>query len=90
MESDRSDSSGPITQRLYSLGAAAAGATDTRGKHRIQAELKRIEQEARFLEVSVFMFILFCYYFLGSSIIPRTMFLCFKLFDSLIVLCVHG
>jgi len=52
MESDRSDSSGPITQRVYSLGAAAAGATDTRGKHRIQAELKRIEQEARFLEVS--------------------------------------
>ncbi|KAJ6971259.1 guanine nucleotide-binding protein subunit gamma 2 [Populus alba x Populus x berolinensis] len=51
MESDRSDSSGPITQRVYSLGAAAAaGATDTRGKHRIQAELKRIEQEARFLE----------------------------------------
>lgn len=25
-------------------------ATDTRGKHRIQAELKRLEQEARFLE----------------------------------------
>ncbi|KAH8486303.1 hypothetical protein Peur_070258 [Populus x canadensis] len=50
MESDRSDSSGPITQRVYSLGAAGAGATDTRGKHRIQAELKRIEQEARFLE----------------------------------------
>jgi hypothetical protein len=51
MESDRSDSSGPITKRVYSLGAAAS-ATDTRGKHRIQAELKRIEQEARFLEVS--------------------------------------
>ncbi|KAM7485272.1 hypothetical protein LguiA_001281 [Lonicera macranthoides] len=25
-------------------------ATDTRGKHRISAELKRLEQEARFLE----------------------------------------
>ncbi|XP_030543459.1 guanine nucleotide-binding protein subunit gamma 2 isoform X2 [Rhodamnia argentea] len=25
-------------------------ATDTRGKHRIQAELKRLEQESRFLE----------------------------------------
>ncbi|KAG5230670.1 hypothetical protein OIU77_007197 [Salix suchowensis] len=50
MESDRSDSSGPITQRAHSLGASAGSATDTRGKHRIQAELKRIEQEARFLE----------------------------------------
>ncbi|KDP40254.1 hypothetical protein JCGZ_02252 [Jatropha curcas] len=46
MQSDRSDSSGPITQRVNSL----ASATDTRGKHRIQAELKRLEQEARFLE----------------------------------------
>ena len=54
MESDRSDSSGPITQRAHSLGASAGSATDTRGKHRIQAELKRIEQEARFLEVSFF------------------------------------
>lgn len=26
--------------------------TDTRGKHRILAELKRLEQEARFLQVS--------------------------------------
>ncbi|XP_058001102.1 guanine nucleotide-binding protein subunit gamma 2 [Hevea brasiliensis] len=46
MQSDRSDSSGPITQRVNSLPSA----TDTRGKHRIQAEVKRLEQEARFLE----------------------------------------
>ncbi|CAK7337255.1 unnamed protein product [Dovyalis caffra] len=51
----RSDSSGPLTERLHSLGAAAAAASvaDTRGKHRIQAELKRIEQEARFLEAKL-------------------------------------
>lgn len=49
MQSDRSDSSGPITQRLHSLNTVSA---DTRGKHRIQAELKRLEQEVRFLEVS--------------------------------------
>ncbi|KAJ4849919.1 Guanine nucleotide-binding protein subunit gamma 2 [Turnera subulata] len=48
MQSDRSDSSGPITQRVHSLTTAATG--DTRGKHRIQAELKRLEQETRFLE----------------------------------------
>lgn len=30
---------------------AAVGAADTRGKHRISAELKRLEQEIRFLEV---------------------------------------
>ncbi|TYJ14649.1 hypothetical protein E1A91_A10G130900v1 [Gossypium mustelinum] len=35
----------PIPQRSHSSQAA-----DTRGKHRIQAELKRLEQEARFLE----------------------------------------
>ncbi|KAJ8764591.1 hypothetical protein K2173_013184 [Erythroxylum novogranatense] len=49
MQSDRSDSSGPITQRVHSL----AGVTDTRGKHRIQAEVKRLEQEARFLEEEI-------------------------------------
>ncbi|XP_002517046.2 guanine nucleotide-binding protein subunit gamma 2 [Ricinus communis] len=46
MQSDRSDSSGPITQRVNSL----LSSTDTRGKHRIQAEVKRLEQETRFLE----------------------------------------
>ncbi|XP_039009289.1 guanine nucleotide-binding protein subunit gamma 2-like isoform X2 [Hibiscus syriacus] len=35
----------PIPQRIRSFQAA-----DTRGKHRVQAELKRLEQEARFLE----------------------------------------
>ena len=54
MQSDRSDSSGPTTQRVNSLPSAAA---DTRGKHRIQAELKRLEQETRFLEVSCFFFL---------------------------------
>ncbi|KAH6769968.1 G-protein gamma subunit 2 [Perilla frutescens var. hirtella] len=29
---------------------SGVGATDTRGKHRISAELKRLEQEIRFLE----------------------------------------
>lgn len=32
---------------------------DTRGKHRISAELKRLEQEARFLEVSLCLFVYF-------------------------------
>lgn len=46
MQSDRSDSRGLNTQRTQSLTASS----DTRGKHRIQAELKRLEQETRFLE----------------------------------------
>ncbi|XP_038724002.1 guanine nucleotide-binding protein subunit gamma 2 [Tripterygium wilfordii] len=45
MESGRSESAVRITQRLQSLSSS-----DTRGKHRIQAELKRLEQESRFLE----------------------------------------
>ncbi|KAK9179694.1 hypothetical protein WN943_028898 [Citrus x changshan-huyou] len=50
MQSDRSDSRGLNTQRTQSL----TGSGDTRGKHRIQAELKRLEQETRFLEGSEF------------------------------------
>ncbi|XP_010488328.1 PREDICTED: guanine nucleotide-binding protein subunit gamma 2 [Camelina sativa] len=40
MEVGSSNSSGQLSGRVV----------DTRGKHRIQAELKRLEQEARFLE----------------------------------------
>ncbi|XP_065863198.1 guanine nucleotide-binding protein subunit gamma 2 [Euphorbia lathyris] len=46
MQSDRSDSSGSIAQRVNSLQSD----TDTRGKHRIQAELKRLDQETRYLQ----------------------------------------
>jgi Amt family ammonium transporter len=42
-------------------GGASAGA-DTRGKHRILAELKRVEQEMKFLEVSLKLFFL-CWIF---------------------------
>ncbi|XP_059632438.1 guanine nucleotide-binding protein subunit gamma 2 [Cornus florida] len=42
MESANSE----VNQEVPSVVAA----TDTRGKHRISAELKRLEQEARFLE----------------------------------------
>lgn len=60
MQSDRSDSRGLNTQRTQSL----TGSGDTRGKHRIQAELKRLEQETRFLEVSFFFrFLLFLWLF---------------------------
>ncbi|KZV28530.1 guanine nucleotide-binding protein subunit gamma 2 [Dorcoceras hygrometricum] len=31
---------------------SVVGATDVRGKHRIAAEVKRLEQETRFLELS--------------------------------------
>ncbi|XP_015876532.1 guanine nucleotide-binding protein subunit gamma 2 [Ziziphus jujuba] len=48
MQSSGSESASPITHRLQSLSAA-----DTRGKHRIQAELKRLEQEARCLEEEI-------------------------------------
>ncbi|XP_061339045.1 guanine nucleotide-binding protein subunit gamma 2-like [Gastrolobium bilobum] len=45
MESGVPDSAGPMTHRVQSLSSA-----DARGKHRIHAELKRLEQETRFLE----------------------------------------
>lgn len=47
---------------------SALAAADTRGRHRITAELKRLEQEARFLEVGplllnyvLFWFSSFCF-----------------------------
>lgn len=43
MEAGSSNSSGQLSGRVV----------DTRGKHRIHAELKRLEQEARFLEVCI-------------------------------------
>ncbi|KAJ7954814.1 guanine nucleotide-binding protein subunit gamma 2-like [Quillaja saponaria] len=45
MQSSGSESASPITNRVQSFSTS-----DTRGKHRLQAELKRLEQEARFLE----------------------------------------
>jgi len=49
MQSRGPESASPMTHRVQSLSSA-----DTRGKHRIHAELKRLEQEARFLEVRTF------------------------------------
>ncbi|XP_023000568.1 guanine nucleotide-binding protein subunit gamma 2-like isoform X2 [Cucurbita maxima] len=43
------ESASPTTQRV--LSSSSSSSTDTRGKHRIQAEVKRLELEARFLEV---------------------------------------
>lgn len=47
----QSDSAVQGTQQLRAAAAAVAAA-DTRGKHRISADLKRLEQETRFLEVN--------------------------------------
>ncbi|CAJ1976408.1 unnamed protein product [Sphenostylis stenocarpa] len=46
MQSGGPESASPMTHRVQSLSSA-----DTRGKHRIHAEVKRLEQEARFLEI---------------------------------------
>lgn len=43
-------------------GGGASVVADTRGKHRILAELKRVEQEMKFLEVSLKLFFL-CWIF---------------------------
>lgn len=48
-------------EQMAGSRAAAGGGTDTTGKHRILAELKRVEQESRFLEVFFFLIlVLFC------------------------------
>ena len=51
-----SESTSPIAQRVQSSSSSSSSSSiDTRGKHRIQAEVKRLEQEARILEVSPFL-----------------------------------
>lgn len=40
------------------VASVAAEGPDTRGKHRILAQLKRVEQESRFLEVSFLFFLI--------------------------------
>jgi Amt family ammonium transporter len=42
-----SETSSSVDEQVGGGGSVAA---DTRGKHRIQAELKRVEQESKFLE----------------------------------------
>lgn len=44
----------PIAHRIQSLSAV-----DAVGKHRLLAEMKRLEQEARFLEVVILFYFLF-------------------------------
>ncbi|TKY51954.1 Guanine nucleotide-binding protein subunit gamma 2 [Spatholobus suberectus] len=48
MESGGPESASLMTHRVQSLSSA-----DTRGKHRIHAEIKCLEQEARFLEEEI-------------------------------------
>lgn len=47
-------------EQMAGSRAAAGGGTDTTGKHRVLAELKRVEQESRFLEVFFLILVLFC------------------------------
>jgi hypothetical protein len=42
-------------------GRVGGEAGDIRGRHRIQAELKKLEQEARFLEVRLSLLSFFCH-----------------------------
>lgn len=56
---------------------SALAAADTRGRHRITAELKRLEQEARFLEVGPLLLIYVLFWFWSF---------CFAWFEVLLLL----
>ena len=53
MASDETTSSVDEVAVASSPVAVGVGGTDNRGRHRILAELKRVEQDSRFLEVSL-------------------------------------
>ena len=55
-------------------GGGGGGAGDMRGRHRIQAELKKLEQEARFLEVRLCQLPSFFCYIFSLKITFRTIF----------------
>lgn len=74
MQSGGSGSASPISHLDHSLSASeSSSACDTRGKHRIQAEIKRLEQEARFLEVSS---VFLCKYAVCWTSLIHTVLLC--------------
>lgn len=59
MASDTASSVDEQAQLVASVGSLAGGgggSTDNRGRHRILAELNRLEQELKFLQVSYFPF----------------------------------
>ncbi|KAJ6681284.1 GUANINE NUCLEOTIDE-BINDING PROTEIN SUBUNIT GAMMA 2 [Salix koriyanagi] len=45
-----SETASLVDEQVSGGGASASAGADTRGKHRILAELKRVEQEMKFLE----------------------------------------
>jgi hypothetical protein len=58
-------------------GRVGGEAGDIRGRHRIQAELKKLEQEARFLEVRLSLLLFFCH-LLSLKLLPEVL----KAFDN--------
>ncbi|KAJ6773812.1 GUANINE NUCLEOTIDE-BINDING PROTEIN SUBUNIT GAMMA 1 [Salix purpurea] len=45
-----SETASLVDEQVSGGGGSASAGADTRGKHRILAELKRVEQEMKFLE----------------------------------------
>lgn len=60
------DEQAHLVASVGSLAGGGGGSTDNRGRHRILAELNRLEQELKFLQVSYFPFSLSLSLFLGS------------------------
>jgi len=58
-----SETESSADEEAVAVPAAGAGGTDKRGRHRILAELKRLDQDSKFLQVStlcsLFYFIIF-------------------------------
>lgn len=53
-----------IDEHAAAAAASRGGTTDTTGRHRFLAELKRVEQESKFLEVFVYFIIsIYCLLF---------------------------
>jgi len=47
-----SETASSADEEAVAVSAAGAGGTDKRGRHRILAELKRLDQDSKFLQVS--------------------------------------
>lgn len=75
MQSDGSESENHMTH--HRVQSQSLSSSDTRGKHRIHAELKRLEQETRYLEVATSSSSLPCFevlFFIGWFLYQRILY----------------
>jgi len=67
-----SETASSADEETVVVSAAGAGGTDKRGRHRILAELKRLDQDSKFLQVSSLFSLFYFINFFNFGNVVRT------------------